>query len=686
MARLRIVCLAILGGSVLAGRADAQADRCVLLRPFLERVQQMPEAEPTGVDARVLEFPRPFVPWWQPTTTSPMASPDGSMAMDLENLLLGTLAHSARIRFYAAARQAAQTNIAETQAAFDWHAFAESKFIDTSEPVGNLLTTGGSPRYRDHNWYASGGFRRRAPGGGEFDVSQRLGYEDNNSIYFFPTQQGTAVLSMSFTRPLLRGAGVDYNARLIVLAQLDAASSDKEFLKQAQVHLLEVTRAYWQLYLTRAVLLQKRRLLEDARRICTELESRQHVDAMQPQILQARAAVARRTAEIVRAETTIRNTESRIRALVNDPLLADAPGRELIPAEPPGTECVPVSMREALTATLSNRSEIQQALNEISAARVKLQVAENELLPALNVVLETYAKGLEGNSEIGTALGNEFAEGEPSYTAGLVLDLPLSNRAAKARQCRQVIELSKSLAALAETVAKTLAETEIAVRDVHTAYRELGAQYHAMVAETEEVRCLEARWRLLAGNGDVATVLLDQLLQNQEERSAAEFAFASAQVEYNLALTRLKQAEGTLLQVSRFPCSGSLAGGDSGLMLQKRPGESPVDASMRTHAAMPRESTEIVPLPPATPPSQPGGMQAPGPVPAPPDGPEALLRLPSASAATGDLDILPASPQRLPSFPRARMSLSGPAFEGVRRLPRAEHLEQPAQTLQPSMP
>ena len=63
---------------------------------------------------------------------------------------------------------------------FDWVAFTESKFIDTSDPVGSLLTTGGPGRYRDHNWTSNSGVRRRAYSGGRFEISQQLGYQDNN--------------------------------------------------------------------------------------------------------------------------------------------------------------------------------------------------------------------------------------------------------------------------------------------------------------------------------------------------------------------------------------------------------------------------------------------------------------------------------------------------------------------------
>ena len=60
-------------------------------------------------------------------------------------------------------------------------------------------------------------FANSAQPGAEPQTSQRLGYEDSNSIYFLPEQQGTSRLSVSLTQPLLNGAGRAYNAHLIVL-------------------------------------------------------------------------------------------------------------------------------------------------------------------------------------------------------------------------------------------------------------------------------------------------------------------------------------------------------------------------------------------------------------------------------------------------------------------------------------
>ena len=157
--------------------------------------------------------------------------------------------------------------MAEACSQFDVRSFMETKFVDTSEPVGSTLTTGGPPRYLDQNWTIRRAFASWARRAARLEAAQRFGYEDSNSVFFVPDQQGTARMSLSLTQPLLNGAGRWYNTSAVVLAQIDTAIAGDKFAKDLQNFLLDVQRAYWELYRERVVLLQKRKLFEEGRQI-----------------------------------------------------------------------------------------------------------------------------------------------------------------------------------------------------------------------------------------------------------------------------------------------------------------------------------------------------------------------------------------------------------------------------------
>ena len=493
-------------------------------------------------------IPNEFTPWWQKHAVRSLR-PAQPIHLDVETIVLNAMMHSHHIKAINKNYAISRTAIAEAAGAFDAHAFTESKFINSNEPVGNTLTTGGPSRLLSNDWGLSGGVRTRTQWGGSFELSQRVGLQDSNSVFFLPANQGNARLSLSFSQPLLSGAGRAYNESLILLAKIETGTALAQISQQLQEHLVEVNRAYWDLYLQRAAVLQKQRCLERAETILKEAESRQGLDTLRSQLLRSRAAVSGRRAELMRARAATENAEARIRALTNAPYLASLTAPELIPVEPPAAQFIETNVRDALTTALQNRPEIEQSMRQIRAANVRLDVSESELLPALNFIVDSYVSGLQGNSDISGAYGDQFSTGAPGFTAGLIFDMPLNNRAARARNLRRKLELQQLTDQLQATLQLLSAEVEVAVREVSTTFAEMRSGREALVAMQAEEDYLFQRWQNpLPGDERSAGLALDDLLGVQERLAAQEFNYAKSQVNYSLALLELKRATGTLLR------------------------------------------------------------------------------------------------------------------------------------------
>jgi outer membrane protein TolC len=506
--------------------------------------------------------PGPLPSWWDERVHEALWPDAIALPVSLESLLAATLTHSQYVQVIKDIPLIRETAIAEARANFDWVSFLESRWNDVSEPVGNLLTTGrqltGSPvtiqqdRYRDQHLTARGGLRRRSALGGRLEIAQEVGRQRTNSDFFVPERQGTSRIAVTFTQPLLRGAGGCYNRSLIVLAELDAATGADELSRELQNRLVQVATAYWQLYLNRGRLLQKRRLLMEAEQVLGELENRSELDVLRSQVVRARAAVESRSAEIARAETEVRNTESLLRSLVNDPSLGSSQHHELIPQDTPMVVPRALDRVEAVETALRNRPEVSQSVKQIRAASVRLRMSKNELLPALNVILDTYVSGLRDNYDIGAAWLDQYRLGEPTYSAALEYELPLGNRVAKSRYQRRQLELRQLEADLKVTMENLRQEVEVAVAEVLTTYQEMAANHRAMEAAAVNVDYVHDRWQLLPGSDRSASFLLDDLLSAQERLSATEYAFLQAQVAYNVAQMLYVQALGTLLQSERI--------------------------------------------------------------------------------------------------------------------------------------
>ena len=520
-----------------------------LINPYSERANAYPNsAAPPRESGQLVELPREYAPWWDEVINKPMRAAPSTRPINVESLIFEAIEHSPQVTAFRIDPIIRETQILEEAAEFDWQSFIETKFDDSNDPIGNSLTTGdNSDRFTDKHLTSRFGVEKRLEQGGSVDVTQNFGVQDNNSSFFTPRRQGTSRLELNFTQPLLRGAGQTYNESRTVLAMLDHQISEDDLQDSLQDHLVEVYTTYWNLYRARAVRLQKERLLRRAIDVEQKLTARQGIDAVRRQVLRARAAIASRRSEISRADMEVRNAESRLRLLVNSPGLKHSTVVELLPIEAPMSEYMSVSMRGSVETALQNRPDIRRAIKQMKETAVRLEVSKNELLPKLDLVLGTYVAGLRGESQVDTAWANQFRDGRPGYTVGLTLQYPLGNRAAKARYARREWEVARTLKEFEASVEASMSEVELSVREFETSYQEMLSRFQSMIAADTEANYLLERWRLLPGNDQTTSFLLEDLLDSQERVAMEEQDFVEAQVAYVISVVRLKRASGILL-------------------------------------------------------------------------------------------------------------------------------------------
>ena len=539
-----------LANALVATGLYAQSNESVSIADYHYRIQVAADSDHVERQSLVSIDPIPdgFTPWWQNAMSNRLQSGTSGTTVDLETLIVRTLQSSSQVKVFSDLPFIRQTAIVEAQSAFDWTAFMDTRWDDTSDPVGNILTTGGSPRYRNNQWTYAGGLRRKNTHGGYFEIAQEFGFQHTNSTFFQPNNQGTSRIRLSYTQPLRRGSGQVYNTSLVVLANIDADIAQDEFSRQLQSHLLEVTRAYWSLYLERVALVQKQQLFLRAEKIHNNLLARKNVDVVGSQLVRVEAAVTSRKSELVRAEMAVRNAQERIHALVNDPELASIVNLEIIPTDIPVRHSDPFEIGEVLSTSLQMRPEVNQALKQIRGACVRLGMSKNEMLPQLDLILESYVAGLRDDSDIGQAWADQFSTGEPGYSVGLQYEIPICNRAARARLQRRRLELRQLRNQFRTTVETLMMETKVAAREVRTSDREFKAKYHSMQAAAKRLDNIEQRWAALPGVETSIGLYLDDVLAAQQQLADAEYEFAKSETTYNLALMNLKRATGMLLQ------------------------------------------------------------------------------------------------------------------------------------------
>ena len=129
--------------------------------------------------------------------------------------------------------------------------FLETTYYDTNEPNGNELATGTlDDRYKDRTWISRGGLRQRNLYGGNVEMHQRIGGEQNNSQFLLNCNR--QLNSSCDTHNRCCTGGVGDNESRIVLAQLHTEISSDELAAALEEHLVQVTEADWELYRARA--------------------------------------------------------------------------------------------------------------------------------------------------------------------------------------------------------------------------------------------------------------------------------------------------------------------------------------------------------------------------------------------------------------------------------------------------
>ena len=492
-------------------------------------------------------IPKGYKPWWQARANGRINEAVPHLSTDIASLFTRALAHSSQIKVFSDLPLIRQTTIQEAQGPYDFRIFAEGRLSDLDEPVGDDLQTGGPLRYEEDASNLEYGVRKKFMAGTEVELRQNIGGMDTNSIYFNPVEQARTGTYLTIRQPLLKRFGIAYNRAPLDLANIDHTVAQEELRRNVESHLLEVTRAYWGLYMERSLLLQKEQLAKRSLDIYKQMQQRSAMDVEPSLLARARSLVNTHELAAMQAEFAMLNAQARIRALVNDPELLNSAGLEMTTSQTPNNQLFEVSFDQALQTTLENRPEVAQAIKHIQSAYLRLERSRNELRPDLDFFFQAYVKGLEGDYEYGTAYSNQFDDGDPSFVGGLRFEYPLGNNGARARNLRKKIEIRQLLRQLDTTVENVMLETQVSYRELEKNYRSMVQGYQIMLSDQEEVNALLARIDYLLADNEPYGDVLYRLMDASERLTDSEELFAKSELTYNYALYNLYRAMGILV-------------------------------------------------------------------------------------------------------------------------------------------
>jgi outer membrane protein TolC len=220
----------------------------------------------------------------------------------------------------------------------------------------------------------------------------------------------------------------------------------------------------------------------------------------------------------------------------------------MIPAEISLLPPVDVDLESVAEFALSRRTEIDEAFAQIRDAAIRENVAKNEILPKLDLILEGYLAGLKGKGDFMGAFDRQNKDDVPGLAIGFRLEFPFENNAATARLRQQRLLTRQRFNALRLTIETVLLETKVAVREVKTSARDVEAKYETVVAASNDLRNLLARRSLILGFDEVSAInYIEYFLDSQDRESRAQEALIQTVTNYRVSLLTLERVKGNLL-------------------------------------------------------------------------------------------------------------------------------------------
>ncbi len=405
--------------------------------------------------------------------------------------------------------------------------------------------------------------------GGNFTLSLRGNWLEENSPSNLLNPSWATTLSLSVQHNLLQGFGRAVNARTITVSRINLRTSDEQFRNQVMATVDAVLNAYYSLLASGEELKARRSALETAERFVRESRRRYELGALAGvDVLPAESQEAAARRDLIIAETSHGQNELRLKNLISRNGVADAELRAarivlLDSLSAPGGEPLP-ELPALVEKALERRPDVVVRKAAVESAEVNSLGTRSAILPRLIAFGTTTQQGLGGTGRtvtqvtpgqpprvqqpdpyfvggFGTALGQSFRRNFPAVNGGAFFQTPLRNRQGTADQAVDELQLRQSQLQLAQF----LLQVQVDLTNALAAAEQARTRWEAAAKNLELARALLAAEEKKFSTG-VSTPF--EVVQQQRQVAQAEAAEASARAAWHSARLALERAAGTTLE------------------------------------------------------------------------------------------------------------------------------------------
>jgi len=434
------------------------------------------------------------------------------------------------------------------KAVFDPSAFLELTRTDNRAPNSSSISSGRTSV--SDSWDYNTGLRQKIPTGGTYELRFNNEYFNSN-ITPNPLLGDVRDTSRSFssrfgltlTQPILKNFGFEANETNIRIATNNQSISKEQLrLRVSNVVTLAQT-GYFDLIFAIQNLQVARQSLKLAQDLVTLNKARVRAGVAAPvEVTQAEAQEAARVQDVINGEKAVQDAGDILKVVMNLPI-SGSWSQEIQPTDAPTSAVSPINLDESIQKALENRYEYKSAKLDIANKDLSVRLNRNLLLPDLSLTGSVFSNGSDTTygGNISTMGSSHFI----SYSVGVILTVPLGNRAAQSSYIQSKLTLDQAKTSLKNLELQIVQQVRAAVRTVETNAKRIDANRSARILAEEQLR-VEQR-RLEAG---VSTTF--NVLQFQRDLSAAQANEIQAITDYNKSLATLDNTLGTVLERNRI--------------------------------------------------------------------------------------------------------------------------------------
>jgi outer membrane protein TolC len=357
--------------------------------------------------------------------------------------------------------------------------------------------------------------------GGTAAIGANNRWDSQNNEGFYSRNQ--PAMELSYTQPLLAGAGLSANRAPIMAARLDQERSYFQFKGSMQNLVRDVIAAYWALVQARTELWAREIQVEQLEFSFRSLEARADVGLRnRPDAAQAQASWSNAKATLVRSRAAVLQREAALRNILG---LPPEDGVRLVPSTPP----------------TRNRLDLVELNLVLAADQQRLVERANFARPSLDAQALHRWNGLSGRVRPTNASVDSSFDDHTDWTLGVTFSVPLTLRESRARVRNQELLIARDRANLKQTLHQIEHDLANVLRSIEQNLQQYEAFREARQASAFNVRAQRAN---IQAQRDT---LLSELLAITDWANAVS-AEAQALTAYNTDLASLEQQSGTILE------------------------------------------------------------------------------------------------------------------------------------------